>query len=175
MAALNSRASNRVRSPPLPAPRAASLPQAKALWAYSGEDSDDLAFEAGDIVEIVEETNADWWTGRVNGKQGLFPSAYVERLAQAPAPGPSAAAPKAYRPFGAALHGSDLPPPSGQGINSLGLQEKAGTEQKKDKYGQYKSTVSSINVYPVDSLMLDLILSWLILQLEVLDLEQVNS
>ena len=106
------------------------------------QDADDLSFEAGDIIEIVEETNADWWTGRVNGKQGLFPSAYVERVAPAPAPGPAPSAAKPYRPFGAALHGTDLPPPSGGGTNSIGLQEKSGQEQKRDKYGQYKNTVS---------------------------------
>lgn len=45
------------------------------------QDPNDLAFEAGDIIEVISETNADWWTGRNrSGKQGLFPSNYVERL-----------------------------------------------------------------------------------------------
>ena len=39
-----------------------------------------MSFHAGDIIEIVAETNADWWTGRINGKQGLFPSNYVEKI-----------------------------------------------------------------------------------------------
>jgi len=39
-----------------------------------------LPFKAGDVFEIITDTNPDWWTGRHNGKQGLFPSKYVEKL-----------------------------------------------------------------------------------------------
>ncbi|KAF8199668.1 SH3 domain-containing protein [Pholiota molesta] len=100
----------------------------QALWAYSGDDADDLSFGPGDVIEIVEETNADWWTGKFRGKQGLFPSTYVQKL---PKP-----------PFGAAYQGLSAPPPAGQGVNNVGLQEAPDTEAKKDKYGKYKSTNS---------------------------------
>ncbi|KAE9389313.1 hypothetical protein BT96DRAFT_1003354 [Gymnopus androsaceus JB14] len=43
-------------------------------------DPQDLSFRPGDIIEIVQETNKDWWTGRHNGCEGLFPSNYVEKL-----------------------------------------------------------------------------------------------
>ncbi|KAF8968032.1 hypothetical protein BDZ97DRAFT_1800581, partial [Flammula alnicola] len=147
---LAARLSNMTTRSPAPAAPSA-LPQAKALWAYTGDDADDLSFSPGDIIEIVEETNADWWTGRVHGKQGLFPSTYVERLAE---PGPiqsGAATPtaKAYKPFGAAYHGVGAPPPPGQGVNNVGLQEAPGTEAKKDKFGKYKSTVN--NFYLITS------------------------
>ncbi|KAF7330344.1 SH3-domain-containing protein [Mycena venus] len=46
----------------------------------------DLTFRAGDTIEIVEETNSDWWTGRLNGREGVFPANYVEKL---PLPAPS--------------------------------------------------------------------------------------
>ena len=29
---------------------------------------------------MIEETNTDWWKGRVDGREGLFPSTYVEKL-----------------------------------------------------------------------------------------------
>lgn len=35
---------------------------------------------AGDIIEVIVETNAEWWSGRTNGKDGLFPTNYVEKL-----------------------------------------------------------------------------------------------
>lgn len=72
--------------------------EARAIWEWSSEvrlpfcvrcallteemqDPNDLSFEAGEIVEVVTETNADWWMGRNrSGKQGLFPSNYVEKL-----------------------------------------------------------------------------------------------
>lgn len=40
----------------------------------------DLSFSAGDRIEIVERTDSaeDWWTGRLNGKQGIFPGNYTQ-------------------------------------------------------------------------------------------------
>jgi hypothetical protein len=99
-----------------------------------------LSFAAGDTIEIIDETNADWWTGRVNGKQGLFPSTYVEKLARPVPTGNSEKKP--YKPFGAAYQGMDSPPPGDQGVNSIVLQEKEGTEAKKNRFGQYKSTIA---------------------------------
>ncbi|KAG1750727.1 SH3-domain-containing protein [Suillus lakei] len=56
--------------------------EARAIWDWASEDPNDLSFRAGEIIEIVKETNVDWWTGRSKaGKQGLFPATYVERLA----------------------------------------------------------------------------------------------
>ena len=46
------------------------------------KDPNDLSFRAGDVFEVVTETNADWWTGRHNGRQGLFPSNYVEKTGE---------------------------------------------------------------------------------------------
>lgn len=180
------------RSVPVPpAPVSAGTVRAKATWAYNEngqvsnphvlkheccahcelKDPDDLSFKTGDIVEIVEETNADWWTGRINGKEGLFPSNHVEilpagaapptapRRVLAPPPSystpavalqstPQVTAPQGktpYRAFGAAHHGADKPPPSGAGaVNSVGLQEADGQDKKKSKYGKYGNTVSRI-------------------------------
>jgi len=140
--------------------------RAKALWAYneSGVEKNDLSFSEGDIVEITEETNADWWTGKCKGREGIFPSNHVEKLAMdaAPAPAPATTQRKPYRPFGAALHGYDTPPPPpvavaapsgpppppfGQGMapvtNSVGLQQDAGQEAKKKKFGKYGSTMAN--------------------------------
>jgi len=63
-----------------------SMQRAKALWGYNDNASEpnDLSFRAGDIIEIVAETNEDWWTGRLNGRQGLFPSNYVEKISGSP-------------------------------------------------------------------------------------------
>ncbi|KAG7451016.1 SH3-domain-containing protein [Guyanagaster necrorhizus] len=78
-----------VRSPPPPPipqpynpPPVTTVSKARAIWGYNEarQDPNDLSFRAGDIIEIVSEANADWWTGRRNGVEGLFPSNYVERL-----------------------------------------------------------------------------------------------
>jgi len=136
-------------APPMFTPRTvpAAIPtqsnRARALWAYNenGQDPDDLSFTAGDIIEIVEETNADWWMGRVNGKQALFPSAYVEKINSTPIPVVTQSK-KPYKPFGAAMHGTDIPPPAGAGTNSAGLQQAPGQAEKKNKYGKYGDTMA---------------------------------
>jgi hypothetical protein len=138
----------------IPAPPVRKL-QARALWAYNmdGQQPEDLSFSAGDIIEIVTEINVDWWEGRVNGRQALFPSSYVEKIESDPEPQvphqrmlPPQYDEKPdkpmYRPFGAALHGADLPPPSGSEVNSVGLQQAPGQEQKKDRFGKYKGTLA---------------------------------
>ncbi|KAL5503902.1 hypothetical protein ACEPAH_7973 [Sanghuangporus vaninii] len=150
-----------VPAPPVSAPKTV---KARAIWAYNenGQDPDDLSFRSGDIIEIVEETNADWWTGRFNGKQGLLPSNHVEKVLSGPAPAPArtilapppqydqpAAGTAArrdktpYRPFGAAHHGADKPPPVGSGsVNSVGLQEAPGQDKRKGKYGALGNTMA---------------------------------
>jgi len=127
-----------------PVPAALKAARAQALWGYNenGAEPNDLSFSAGDIIEIVEETNADWWTGKVNGKQSLFPASYVEKLSITPVAGAKSDKP-VYKPFGAAYHGVDKPPPSEAGaVNSVGLQEGPGTEEKKSKFGKYGNTMA---------------------------------
>ncbi|KAF9048551.1 SH3 domain-containing protein [Panaeolus papilionaceus] len=134
-------------TPPPPAPRAVPAPpapapaQVRALWAYNGQDAEELSFASGDIIELVEETNADWWTGRIHNQTGLFPSTYVEKLPQRHVAAGSTNKP-AYKPFGAAYHGMNAPPPPGQGTNSVGLQEQPGQEEKKQGFGKYKATLA---------------------------------
>lgn len=146
------------------------------------QEPNDLSFSPGETIELVDETNADWWTGRCRGKQGLFPSNYVEKIGTpssppsqpryvapmptAPVysqpPGPPVYAPPmqssysppsekpVYKPFGAAYHGADVPPPSG--TNSIGLQQAPGQEQKKHKFGKLGNTVSKNRITPMSQL-----------------------
>ncbi|KAG7442784.1 SH3-domain-containing protein [Guyanagaster necrorhizus] len=149
---------------PAPAPAAPAVVQAKALWAYNldASDHDDLSFAAGDIITIVEETNADWWLGEYGGRRALFPSNYVEKIAPAPTPAPAPRtlppaftpptgvrsvppAPtekKEYKPFMAAHSSANAPPPPGAGTNSVGLQQDAGQDGKKSKFGKYGNTMA---------------------------------
>lgn len=55
-------------------------PKAVALYSFSGEEADDLPFRKGDVITILKksESQNDWWTGRVNGREGIFPANYVE-------------------------------------------------------------------------------------------------
>ncbi|XP_046434447.1 unconventional myosin-Ie-like [Neodiprion virginianus] len=65
---------------PAPKPPTPSLPKVKALYDYSPQDLDELGFQEGAIIEVIKEHQGGWWLGRLNGKQGLFPSNYVEKI-----------------------------------------------------------------------------------------------
>ncbi|KAF9518457.1 hypothetical protein BS47DRAFT_1338391 [Hydnum rufescens UP504] len=79
------------RVTPVPAPRPEPEPEeqeqeeeevewAQALYAYTSSDPGDIPLKENQRVRIIERTSDDWWTGEVNGRQGLFPSAYVQVL-----------------------------------------------------------------------------------------------
>ena len=100
---------------------------------------------AGDVIDIVEETNADWWTGSNKGKRGLFPSNYVQKL-----PPETPSQPyheKSYGAPGYTDHGDHAPPQQmnpGDNvptIDPVGLQPDEGQDKKKKKFGKFGGTV----------------------------------
>jgi len=101
----------------------------------------------GDIIDIVEESNPDWWTGRNRGRQGLFPSNYVLKLPQEEPPEPYQE--KSYGAPGNINYGNHHPPQqinSGDdtpAVNSIGLQPDEGQDKKKEKFGKFGNTVRS--------------------------------
>ncbi|KAG8546080.1 hypothetical protein GDO81_019807 [Engystomops pustulosus] len=69
------------RSKPTPKPKPQpQLPRCRALYAYDAQDTDELSFNAEDILEIVREDPSGWWQGRIRGRDGLFPGNYVEKI-----------------------------------------------------------------------------------------------
>lgn len=71
--------------PPPPALKPKPKPAAHyvvALYDFEAQADGDLSFNAGDRIEIVEKTESaeDWWTGRVNGQQGVFPGMFLKQL-----------------------------------------------------------------------------------------------
>lgn len=51
---------------------------ARSKWAFSGEDESELCFDSGVLIRVLEKPHSDWWRGGIDGKEGLFPSAYVK-------------------------------------------------------------------------------------------------
>ncbi|XP_029318030.1 unconventional myosin-Ie isoform X2 [Cottoperca gobio] len=67
------------RPKPAPKPKP-QVPQCKALYAYDAQDTDELSFNADDLIDIIKEDASGWWIGRLRGKQGLFPNNYVTKV-----------------------------------------------------------------------------------------------
>ncbi|KAI9040722.1 amphiphysin [Aspergillus affinis] len=71
-------------APPPPKPKparfAAQVETVTALYDYEAQAHGDLSFSAGDVIEIVQRTDNqhEWWSGRVDGREGQFPANYVQ-------------------------------------------------------------------------------------------------
>ncbi|KAK3902999.1 hypothetical protein C8A05DRAFT_33281 [Staphylotrichum tortipilum] len=78
-------AKSKPKPPPPPKPKPSRLSAAPkvetvtALYDYAAQAEGDLSFCAGDVIEVVTKTGNDneWWSGRLNGKEGQFPGNYV--------------------------------------------------------------------------------------------------
>lgn len=50
---------------------------AEALWDHVAMDARELAFRAGDLIQVHNTTDRDWWWGAAEGRTGWFPSSFV--------------------------------------------------------------------------------------------------
>lgn len=69
--------------PPPPKPKPSRLSQqvetVTALYDYEAQATGDLSFSTGDVIQIVHRTDNtnEWWTGRVDGREGQFPGNFL--------------------------------------------------------------------------------------------------
>ncbi|KAJ3107731.1 hypothetical protein HDU97_003401 [Phlyctochytrium planicorne] len=54
------------------------LHEAIALYDYEAAEENEVSFAAGDLITDVIFVSEEWWQGKVNGVEGLFPGNYVE-------------------------------------------------------------------------------------------------
>jgi len=57
-----------------------SFPKCLVLYNYEAQNDDELELRRNDIIELIEENTADWWTGRLGKKYGLFPRNHVDKM-----------------------------------------------------------------------------------------------
>lgn len=57
-----------------------TISQAKALYDYVPKGMEELELRKGDIVNVLEPKYPNWWNGSLNGKTGMFPANYVEKV-----------------------------------------------------------------------------------------------
>ncbi|XP_077602764.1 GRB2-related adapter protein [Crocuta crocuta] len=67
----------RDEEPLLKGPRASF---AQAQFDFSAQDSSQLSFRRGDIIEVLEHLDPHWWRGRLGGRIGFFPRSYVQSV-----------------------------------------------------------------------------------------------
>ena len=54
------------------------------LFPYTAQDEDELSLKEGQLITIITKDCEDegWWKGEIEGKVGLFPDSFVERVSQ---------------------------------------------------------------------------------------------
>ena len=52
--------------------------QCEVLYGYTAQQDDELTINPGDVVNIIEKYDEDWWQGELNGQVGIFPASYVQ-------------------------------------------------------------------------------------------------
>nr|XP_030736681.1 intersectin-1 isoform X2 [Globicephala melas] len=66
---------------PTEPPKPAAFPavcQVIGMYDYTAQNDDELAFNKGQIINVLNKEDPDWWKGEVHGQVGLFPSNYVK-------------------------------------------------------------------------------------------------
>ena len=56
----------------------AVIGQCRAVYDYTANIYDELSIKYGDIINIHDKQEDDWWLGECDGKVGIFPATYVE-------------------------------------------------------------------------------------------------
>ncbi|XP_027026900.2 intersectin-2a isoform X3 [Tachysurus fulvidraco] len=65
---------NSGKSTPAPQP----LCQVIAMYDYKAANGDEMTFQKGQLINVLNKDESDWWKGEINGVTGLFPTNYVK-------------------------------------------------------------------------------------------------
>ncbi|XP_069549849.1 intersectin-2b isoform X1 [Brachyistius frenatus] len=62
------------KSTPAPQP----VCQVIAIYDYAAANKDEMSFTKGQLINVLDKNNPDWWKGEMSGVTGLFPTNYVK-------------------------------------------------------------------------------------------------
>ncbi|XP_064090742.1 osteoclast-stimulating factor 1-like [Macrobrachium nipponense] len=64
-------------APPPPPVRKGQVQAFEAMGSYKAKRDCELSFEEGDILFVLDRTDANWWQAKIDNKTGYIPSNYV--------------------------------------------------------------------------------------------------
>jgi SH3 domain len=70
-------------------PATAVLYQAKVLYDFEAQGESEITVREGQIVDVLDATDADWMLVALNAHQGFIPVSYAQRIAAKPKPSPA--------------------------------------------------------------------------------------
>uniref|UniRef100_A0A8C6Q3U4 SH3 and cysteine-rich domain-containing protein 2 n=1 Tax=Nothobranchius furzeri TaxID=105023 RepID=A0A8C6Q3U4_NOTFU len=51
-----------------------------ALYKFLPQEKNDLELQPGDRIQVTDDSNEDWWKGKIRDKVGYFPANFVQRV-----------------------------------------------------------------------------------------------
>lgn len=63
--------------PPVLPPKPKNQKFHRATFSHSAEADDELSFQEGDLLYILDDNDSFWWRARVRGKEGLIPANFI--------------------------------------------------------------------------------------------------
>lgn len=67
-----------LESPQMVVPVAAAAPRYIAIADWQSTIEEGLTFNKGDVIDIVNDQDKNWWVGELNGQRGWVPSSYLQ-------------------------------------------------------------------------------------------------
>ncbi|XP_064478672.1 growth factor receptor-bound protein 2 [Ornithodoros turicata] len=49
----------------------------QAMYDFQPQESGELQFRRGDIITVLDRSDANWWEGEIGARRGYFPATYV--------------------------------------------------------------------------------------------------
>ncbi|KAM4704861.1 SH3 and cysteine-rich domain-containing protein [Rhinophrynus dorsalis] len=53
-----------------------------ALYRFIPQENEDLAMRPGDRITVLDDSNEDWWKGKIEDRVGYFPANFVHKVQQ---------------------------------------------------------------------------------------------
>ena len=58
-------------------PSSVSGPRAVAVYSYDATSPDDLSFQEGGTIKLLDKISEEWYKGEFDGQTGIFPVNFV--------------------------------------------------------------------------------------------------
>ena len=52
----------------------------RALFDFAAQEDNELTFSRGDLIKITDTSNPDWWHGKYDSREGMFPANYIQLI-----------------------------------------------------------------------------------------------
>ncbi len=48
------------------------------MYDFTKQEEGELTIRKGQVITVIDKTDQNWWRGRVDDKEGIFPVSYVK-------------------------------------------------------------------------------------------------